>query len=87
MSQNEFEREVLDRLITIETKLEAVVSTCPQCQSRINALELASVKMEASTKSAHLRIDGVYKTVAFVAGAITLFMNIISFVIKQVAGG
>ena len=87
MSQNEFEREVLDRLLTIETKLEAVVSTCPQCQARINVLELASVKMEASTKSAHLRIDSVYKTVAFVAGAITLFMNIISFVIKQAAGG
>ena len=87
MSQNEFEREVLDRLIKIETQMSAMIAICPQCQARINALELASVKMEASTKSAHLRIDGVYKTVAFVAGAITLFMNVITFVIKQVAGG
>lgn len=67
--QNEFQREVVDRLARLETMLSVVTRDCPLCQSRIGALEIQAAKAAASTASAHHRIDGLISTAMWVAGA------------------
>lgn len=75
-----FEREVLDRLITIETQLKYIVAQHPITQEKIHTLEIEIAECKSEIKSAHHRITGIYKTVAWVAGAITLFINIFAFI-------
>lgn len=84
MQEKEFEREVLDRLIAIETQLKAVATQCPTSQEKVHALEIEQARMTESIKSSHHRIDGVYKTVAWIAGAITLLINVLAFVFDRV---
>ena len=80
-TEKTFEREVLDRLITMENKIDTITTLCPQCQLKIDAHGLALVAVEQSTKSAHHRIDGIYKEVGIIStmigtivgGAFTLF--------------
>ena len=66
MTQKTFEREVLDRLIKMETQLDTITIQCPQCQSKIDLHSIALATLSASIKSAHHRIDGIY----FAAGAL-----------------
>lgn len=84
MGQQDFEREVLDRLITIETQLQSVVSKCPITQEKVHNLSILTAENRASVKTAHHRIDGVYKTVAWVAGGITLLINVLSFIATHI---
>lgn len=79
MSEGGFEREVLDRLITIETKIEAMAED----KTRINDLEVAQARIEQSAKAAHHRINSIYKIVGIIATAITLLINVIAFVLSQ----
>lgn len=77
-TEKPFEREVLDRLITMETKIDGITTQCPQCQIKIDlhAIELAT--LTASSKSAHHRIDGVYYAAGILgalAGWIANFMS------------
>ena len=65
-----FEREVLDRLITMETKIDTIAVQCPQCQSKVGSHAVALATVDASTKSAHHRIDGIYKTVGIASSVI-----------------
>ena len=67
--QNEFQREVVDRLARLETMLSIVTRDCPFCQSRIGAVEVQAAKSAASNASAHHRIDGLISTALWVAGA------------------
>jgi hypothetical protein len=67
--QNDFQREVVDRLARLETMLSVVTRDCPLCQSRISALEIQAAKAAASTASAHHRIDGLISTALWAAGA------------------
>ena len=87
MGQQEFEREVLDRLITIETELKSVSMQCPDCRTKLHQLEIEIAECRASIKSAHYRVDGVYKTVAWVAGGITLLINVLAFIATHIKGG
>ena len=75
-AEKPFEREVLDRLITMENKIDTITTLCPQCQNKIDAHGLVLVAIEQSTKSAHHRIDGIYKEV-----------GVISTIVGAVIGG
>lgn len=82
--EKSFEREVLDRLITIETTLKSLTVQCPQCQAEIVASGKAIVALESSTKSAHHRIDGIKSTAGLIAtivgtviGAVFTLVNFI----------
>lgn len=62
---------MLDRLITIETTLKNLTDTCPKCQSELITIGKEIVALGASAKSAHHRIDGVYKTAGIVATVVS----------------
>lgn len=85
MGEKEFEREVLGRLIKVETLLQMVASTCPGCQARIQALEIGAAKIDESAKSSHKRINGIYKTAGAISTAIGLLINGMAFLISQAA--
>lgn len=73
-TEKTFEREVLDRLIKMETKLDAITIQCPQCQTQIGSHGIALATIDASAKSAHRRIDGVvdgiYKTAGIISAVV-----------------
>ena len=81
-----FEREVLDRLITMETKLDTITAQCPPCQTKINNHDILLATIEASAKSAHHRIDSVYKIAGLISVGIGLIIQLISFASKKVGG-
>ena len=81
-----FEREVLDRLITMETKIDVITVQCPPCQTKINNHDIAIATVEASAKSAHHRIDSVYKIAGLISAGIGVMIQLISFASKKVGG-
>lgn len=81
--QQQFNREVLDRMIKMETKMDIIVVQCPQCQASVNQLKIDQAKTEAKAASAHHRIDGVYKTAGAISTAIGLLINGMAFLISQ----
>lgn len=57
---------------------------CPQscpCQIRINLLAEQGTRNEASAKSAHHRIDGIFKTAALVAGAVGGVISVVGVIV------
>lgn len=50
-------REILDRLIKLEVKLDLVVSQYPKMQKDIEELKVAQGKTESKAASAHHRLD------------------------------
>ncbi|TCL39942.1 hypothetical protein EV210_101140 [Anaerospora hongkongensis] len=82
-----FEREVLDRLIIIETTLKNLTVQCPRCQEELIFLGKAVVSLEASTKSAHHRIDGVYKTAGVISATVGLLVSFLSFLFNNIPKG
>lgn len=76
MSENNFEREMRDRLIRIETKQDYMIQTVDNHSEVINKHSERITKVEESTKSAHHRIDGIYLAAGLfgaLAGTITNF--------------
>jgi tetrahydromethanopterin S-methyltransferase subunit B len=57
VGEQDFEREVLQRLTRIETHQESIAKDCVPCQTKIDALEIATAENKSSLKSAHHRID------------------------------
>lgn len=53
------EREILDRLTRIEARQDLQLSQCQPCRSKVDAHEIAIAKLEASSKSAHHRLDSM----------------------------
>ena len=83
MGDKEFEREVLDRLAVIETKLDPVVHGGRDCQRVVNQHSVDLATVAASSKSAHHRIDGVYKTAAGVSAAVGFILQVAAFFIQR----
>ena len=78
-----------ERILVLETINKRDEGRCPQncpCQSKIEKQDTRITEATDSTKSAHHRIDGVYKTAAIVAGsvsgAITLLLLAIETLLK-----
>ncbi|MDF2499402.1 MAG: hypothetical protein K0Q77_116 [Anaerosporomusa subterranea] len=85
--EKSFEREVLDRLITIETTLKSLTVQCPRCQDELIAHGKSIVSLDASTKSAHHRIDGVYKTAGIISATVGLLVSVLSFLFNNIPKG
>lgn len=85
--EKSFEREVLDRLITIETTLKSLTAQCPRCQDELIAHGKAIVGLEASTNSAHGRIDGIKSAAGVIAAIITTTISVaftlVNFVLNR----
>lgn len=87
MPEKEFEREVLDRLITVETLLKTLTVQCPQCQAKLITHGEEIVSLTASTKSAHHRIDGIYQAAGIVAAIISTVVGGIFTIVNFVLHG
>ena len=83
MGEKEFEREVLDRLAIIETKLNPFVTQCRDCHKILTQHSIDLATVAASSKAAHHRIDGVYKTAAGVSAAIGFLLQVASFFLQK----
>lgn len=57
MSEQNFEREVLQRLTRIETNQANTTAECVPCRRKVDDLEIAVAEVKASAKSAHHRLD------------------------------
>ncbi len=55
--EKSFETQVLERLAQIETNLTNVNDQCKPCRKKVDELEVMVVRIEASAKSAHHRLD------------------------------
>jgi len=77
MSEKPFERDVLDRLITMETKIDTITTQCPICQVKIGAHAIALATVESSVKSAHYRLDGIFDGIYKTAGIISAIVGVV----------
>lgn len=59
-AQNKLFREILDRVIGVETKQDFMLQSCPTCQTELNKQGKELVEIGARAKSAHHRIDGIF---------------------------
>ena len=73
MSMVDISPEALERIVRIETKLDMLVEMLPEIQR----LQVAHERAEQSAKSAHHRIDNIYKVAGLLSppppAAIALF--------------
>ena len=94
MGEKDFQQEVIDRLARIETN----VANASDHKEKISNLEIQMAHVEASTKSAHHRLDtikedlteaikeqikGVYRTAALLGGVAGFFVGIIMVLWKH----
>ena len=84
---DEVTREVLDRLITIESTLKLLVQEHPACKEQVNKHSVMIAKIEGSTNSAHKRIDDmsnrIYKTVGISATLVGVFASILTWALSR----
>ena len=64
-----FEREIIDRLARIETKLDETISTVATQTCEIKEQGTCITRLQESAKSAHKRIDGIYISAGCIGGA------------------
>ena len=76
MSMGDMSPEALERIVRIETKLDMLVEMIPKMQE----LQLAHERAAQSAKSAHHRIDNIYK----VAGLISTIESVVIALIGKV---
>lgn len=76
MSMGDISPEALERIVRIETKLDMLVEMIPQ----ITELQVANERAEQNAKSAHHRIDNIYK----VAGLISTIVSVVIALIGKV---
>ena len=74
MSMGDINPEALERIVRIETKLDMLVEMLPEIQ------RVAHERAEQSAKSAHHRIDNIYK----VAGLISTIISVVIALIGKV---
>lgn len=86
MPDKDFQREVLDRLISIETKQDAVIQTVSDHSKTIVKHGEEIVDIRASTKSAHHRIDGIFWGAGIIGGLAGTMVNICASILSKVGG-
>ncbi|MBU2703697.1 hypothetical protein Ga0466249_004845 [Sporomusaceae bacterium BoRhaA] len=87
MSEDKFQREVLDRLISIETKQDNMIDTVADHSKTIVKHGEEIVDIRASTRSAHHRIDGIFwgaGTLGAIAGTL---VNVFASLWTKTSGG
>lgn len=83
MGEKDYERELSERLIRLETKMDIVLAQCPPCQARVQAHDIALAKVDEATKSAHKRIDNVYRTAGYISAGVGFILQVIAFIIQR----
>lgn len=78
MGQDEFQRQVIDRLARIETKQDATHETIVCHAVAIAAHSVDIAKVDASAKSAHKRIDGIYAAAGVIGAATGGLINFLT---------
>lgn len=73
MDENDFKQNLSERTARIETKVDMLIDLMP----RMNHLDKQVARLESSVKSAHHRIDSVYKVAGVVATIISVIFNMI----------
>ena len=84
---DEVTREVLDRLITIESTLKLLVQEHPACRAQVNNHSVEIAETKNSVKSAHKRIDDmssrIYKTVGISATLVGIFASVLTWALSR----
>ena len=84
---DEVTREVLDRLITIESTLKLLVQEHPACKEQVNKHSVEIAETKNSVKSAHKRIDDmgnrIYKTVGICATLVGTFASVLTWALSR----
>ena len=84
---DEVTREVLDRLITIESTLKSLVQEHPAFKEQVNNHSVAIARIEGSTDSAHKRIDDmsdrIYKVVGIASTLVGVFASLLTWALSR----
>ena len=84
---DEVTREVLDRLITIESTLKLLVQEHPACKEQVNKHSVEIAETKSSVRSAHKRIDDmsnrIYKTVGISATLVGIFASVLTWSLSR----
>ena len=83
MGEKEFEREVLDRLAIIETKIDPFLCQCHECQKTITEHSVHIAEIALSAKSAHHRIDGIFWGAGILGGIAGTVVNLIASALSK----
>jgi hypothetical protein len=83
MPEDNFQREVLDRLIRIETKQDDMIKTVDRHTGAITQHDKDIVRIDASAKSAHYRIDGIFWGAGIIGGVAGTVVNFIAAVLAK----
>ena len=86
MGETEFQREVLNRLIRMETKQDAVMETVSEHSKTIADHSERITVNEQSTKSAHHRIDGIFWGAGILGGIAGTVVNFIASALSKGGG-
>lgn len=86
MGETEFQREVLNRLIRIETKQDAVMETVSEHPKTIADHSERITVNEQSIKSAHHRIDGIFWGAGILGGIAGTVVNFIASALSKGGG-
>lgn len=70
MGEKEFEREVLDRLMRIET----ILTRCPECQAEV-------AKHSQIIAAQNERIDAIYRSASLTAGVVSAVISFVAFML------
>jgi len=74
MSEQEFQRKIIDQLARVETKQDLMLDTVKSNTATINQHSIEITENSQSAKAAHHRIDGIFYA-AGVMGAIASFLT------------
>jgi hypothetical protein len=80
VSETEFQRQVLNQLIRIETKQDALIQTVSEHDKKIDQHAERITVTEQSAKSAHHRLDGIFVTAGIMGTMAGGLVQIISLV-------
>lgn len=84
--EDKFQREVLDRLIRIETKQDATMKTVESHSNVISDHSERITVVEQRAKSAHHRIDGIFWGAGIIGGLAGTVVNFIATTISKTGG-
>ena len=76
--EHSFTQEIVDRLARIETKQDATMEAVGKHGDVLAQHSVDIAKNDASTKSAHHRIDGIFATAGILGGAAGWMANFIA---------
>lgn len=76
MGEKDFQQEVIDRLARIEVKQDATMLTVSEHSKTINQQGNDIVRIDASNKSAHHRIDGIFWGAGILGGIAGTLVNV-----------